>query len=319
MTEEAKTEKPLPRKGALLDQAKPAEEKKNKRYRLKVLLGGPSGSGKTQSIITLPREEGKRILVLDFDGRAATLDGEEGIDVLTLFDQSPTSPKAWRAGEQVRKELWALVKKEAQGGEPFPYSAVVEDSLTMMGNVSMNDATTLDTEHLGLGGAPGQSHWLPQIKFLRDHINSMRMLPCHYILTCHMEPMQDDEAGTFKLFPKVTRSLKPEIPTWFNETYFCRRTETKKSGEGKKVVYYWVTAGTKKYDFFKSTLNNKGLYWKDPVVVNLSKEPAGFSLLLALRFGGVKQAETIEEEVEEREEEGKEEKKEKPTTEKGKK
>ncbi|KKL81672.1 hypothetical protein LCGC14_1992460, partial [marine sediment metagenome] len=265
---------------SILDHAKDAKDMAlEENYRIKALLGGPSGSGKTQVLITLPREEGKKILVVDYDNRAQTLAGEEGIKILTLFDRDPNSPKAWRAGEALKKELWALVKK----GE-FPYSAVVEDGLSMMGTIAMNDATTLDVEHLGLGGAPGRSHWMPQIHFLRTHINSMRQLPCHYILTCHMEFMEDSKTGSLKMYPKVTKSLKPELPAWFNETYYCFRKGVKDG----RVSYRWLTAGTGDMDFFKSTLNQKGLYWRDPIVVNLQSEPCGFRRLFAYRFGDLK-------------------------------
>lgn len=309
------------KKGLLASAVGAREYGKGKLYRLKALLGGPSGGGKTQSVVTLPLERWqeekppeealevlgeefieeplKPILVLDFDGRAEVLAGEENIKILRLFDPNPNSPKGWRAGEKIRKELWALAKKGV-----FPFSGVVEDSLSSMGDSAMNEALTYDTEHLGLGGAPGRSHWMPQITFLKNHINSMRMLPCHYILTCHLEPMQEEETGVIKIYPKVTRSLKSVIPTWFNETYFVNRI--KKKG---KVIYYWNTAGTGKNDFFKSTLNAQGKFWSDPVIINLDKEPRGFELLYALRFGGVKQERVSFEEpdeapVEEFEEEG---------------
>ena len=171
-----------------------------------------------------------------------------------------------------------MVKKKE-----FPFSAVVEDSLSMMGQVAMNDATTLDTEHLGLGGSPGQSHWLPQIHYLRTHINGMRLLPCHYVLNAHLDSMVVGDTGV-KYYPKTTRSLKPEIPTWFNETYRIGR----KAKEGGGVVYYWMTAGSGRYDLLKSTLNTRGKFWKDPVVLNLDKKVAGFSKVLALRFGKTK-------------------------------
>ena len=264
---------------AILDHAKDAKDMAlEENYRIKALLGGPSGSGKTQAVVTLPREEGKKILVIDYDNRALTLAGEEGIEILTLFDKDPNSPKAWRAGEVLRKELWALVKK----GE-FPYSAVVEDGLTLMGNIAMNDALTLDG-NTGLGGSPARHHYLPQIHFLRTHINSMRMLPCHYVVTCHMEDVEDAKSGTTKTYPRVTRSLKPECPAWFNETYYCFRKEVKDG----KTSYRWITAGSGELDFFKSTLNNKGLYWRDPIVVNLQSEPCGFRRLFAYRFGDLK-------------------------------
>ena len=271
----------------ILDRAKSAGEMAiQKGYRLKVLQVSPSGNGKTQNTITLPQEEGKEILLIDYDNRAQSLYGELGIKILTLFDPDPNSPKAWVAAEVLRRELWGLVK-----GGVFPYSAIVEDGLSMMLQIAMNHALTFDMEHVGLGGAPGQSHWMPQIHFIRSHINSMRMLPCHYVLNAHLESLNDGVDGVLKYFPKVTKSLRPELPAWFNETYLCRKKVAEGKDGKKKLSYYWITSGTGKFDFFKSTLNTQGKFWNDPMKINLDEKPAGFSKLLALRFGELEREE----------------------------
>lgn len=263
------------KKAAILDRAIPAKDMEvGENYLIKAFLAGPSGSGKTQSSITLPKTEEKPLLLVDYDGRAETVAGEDGVKVLKLFDPDPDSPKAWDEGEKVRKELWSLTR----GGD-FPYSGIIEDSLSMMARIAMNSAVLLDPKR-GLGGAPAKQHWMPQIYYLVKHINSMRMLPCHYVLTGHMELLVDEESGSVKILPKVTRSLRTELPAWFNETYYTHREKVK-----EKVQYFWTTAGTGKYEFFKSTLNNKGKYWKDPVEIDLDKPPAGFEGLLKRRFG----------------------------------
>ena len=286
MTEEKKTDSK-----SVLSRAKDTSTMAiQKGYRLKVLQVAASGRGKTQNLITLPREEGKEILVIDFDNRAHCLYGEPGIKLLTLFDPDPNSPKAWVAAEYLRRELWSLVKK----GD-FPYSAVCEDGLSMMLRIAMNHALTFDMEHVGLGGAPGQSHWLPQIHFITTHINSMRMLPCHYVLNAHPEAVPDGVDGQLKYFPKVTKSLRPELPAWFNETFLCGKKVAEGKDGKKKLLHYWITTGTGKYDFFKSTLNTQGKYWKDPVIVDLEEKPAGFSKLLALRFGELEDSRKEEE------------------------
>ena len=252
-------------------------------YLIKAALLGHTGSGKTQAIVTLPLKGEKPILFVDYDGRGETLAGEPNIKWLKLFDPDPTSPKAWNDAESTRTQLWALARK----GD-FPYSAVVEDSLTMMAQIAMNFALTTDSKR-GLGGSPAKQHYNPQIYALRKHINSMRMLPCHYLITGHFEMLQDEEDGSLKILPKITRSLRTEFPSWFNETYHCYVVEESVSGSTKPVPrYYWRTSGTKKYEFFKSTLNNKGKYWDDPILVNLDEPEAGFRKLMKLRFKGEK-------------------------------
>ena len=244
------------------------------------LLGGPSGSGKTQSAITLPKSKEKPLLLIDFDGRWETVrdEIEEGtVKLLELFDEDPDSPKGWNRAEDLRKELSARARKP-----DFPFSGIIEDSLSMMSRVAMNSALKTDKKR-GLGGAPAKQHYIPQIAFLVKHINVMRTLPCHYILTCHFDIEKDEDDGKLKIQPKVTRSLRSEIPTWFNEVYRCYRNP----GKEGKMLYFWETAGTGKYEFFKSTLNNKQRYWIDPIEIDFSKSPIGFEDLIQRRTKNV--------------------------------
>ena len=266
-------------KEPILSKVMTDEQAKSTSLRLiKAALMGPTGSGKTQSSITLPKTIEKPLLLVDFDNRWETVreQVEEGtVKVLTLFDPDPASPKAWNEAEDLRKELWTLARK----GD-FPYSGVIEDGLSMMARIAMNSALLLDNKR-GLGGAPAKQHYMPQIQFLVKHINSMRMLPCHYILNTHFEMLVDESEGKIKILPKVTRSLRTELPSWFNETYYCHREQ----GKDNKINYFWTTAGTGKYDFFKSTLNNKQKFWKDPIEIDFDKSPVGFEKLIELRFG----------------------------------
>lgn len=246
---------------------------------IKAFLAGPTGAGKTLSATTLPRINGKPLLLLDLDGRAETVAGEPGIEILPLYDDRPESPRAWEAVETVRKELVSIARRCKKDGSPFPYSGIIEDSLSMLAVIAMNSALLLDNKR-GLGGAPAQQHWMPQITYLRKHINAMRVLPCHYVLTSHFELIVDGDSNEIKILPKVTRSLRTELPSWFNESYRCYREQTKDG-----VSYFWMTMGTGKYEFFKSALNKKGKYWKDPVQINFDDPPVGFERLIQLRFG----------------------------------
>jgi hypothetical protein len=243
---------------------------------IKGALLGPTGSGKTQSSITLPKSKEKPLLLVDLDGRWETVreEVEAGtVKVLSLFDPDPASPKAWDQIESLRKELWSLARK----GE-FPFSGIIEDGLSMMARLAMNSALLLDSKR-GLGGAAAKQHYIPQIHYLVTHINSMRTLPCHYIINGHFDMMQDEEDGKLKILPKITKSLRTEFPSWFNEVYYCFRDEDKESN----LRYYWTTAGVGRYDFFKSTLNNKQKYWDDPIMIDFSKSPVGFEKLLSFR------------------------------------
>lgn len=252
----------------------------NERRFIKAFLAGPTGTGKTMGATTLPLINGKPLLLIDLDGRWETVAGMPNLKILQLYDESPESAKAWNEVEDTRKWLWSLARKAGKGEEEFPYSGIIEDGLSMLTQLAMNSALLLDNKR-GLGGAPAQQHWLPQIHYIRKHINAMRNLPCHYVLTGHLELINDEDTGGIKILPKVTRSLRTELPSWFNEVYLCHREKVKEN-----IVYYWTTGGTGKYEFFKSALNKLGKFWKDPIEVNFDKPPVGFQHLLKLREKG---------------------------------
>jgi hypothetical protein len=272
------TKAPAPR-AAILDQVQGKELLAgNPAFYFKVMLGGPTGSGKTQGAITLPKSVDKPLLLIDYDNRWETARDEieaGTVKLLTLYDPDPNSPKGWEQAQALRQELWSLARK----GD-FPYSGVIEDGLSMMATLAMNAALKLDPK-TGLGGAPAKQHYVPQITFIKNHINSMRSLPCHYVICAHFDLEKDEDDGSIKILPKVTRSLRTEIPSWFNEVYRCFRT----SEERGVMRYFWETAGTGKYEFFKSTTNNKQRYWKDPVEIDFKSPPVGFERLYQARFG----------------------------------
>lgn len=263
-----------------LEQAKPATsyELDPETYKIKAFLAGPSGSGKTQSIITLPG----RKLLLDFDGRAETIAGTPEVSIIKIVEPDPRSPRAWSKVEDVLKEITsAFIKKE------FPYDTIIADGLTMLGRYSMNWALLLDPGR-GLGGAPAQQHYLPQMDTLSKWVLKLLALPLNIGVTGHLELFEDKKAGTTHLYPKITGKLRTEVANWFNETYYCYRVKGEKGGA---LVYYWMTAGAGRQEFFKSSMNSLGKYWKDPIKLEFGTDkPVGFQDLLGRRFKGGKAA-----------------------------
>ena len=260
--------------GKILDEAKPAEEMKRESYLLKTLICSESGGGKTTgAALTLP----KPVLLLDYDNRAQSVVGFEGIDVIPCFEADSRSPKAWDRAENIRKEIWVAVR-----GGTFKYASVLEDGLSSLNRICMNWALLLDPKR-GLGGSPAKQHYGLHIKNLADHILSMIALPVHYCLTGHFNLTEDEETGAHKYLPKIYgKQARTDVPTWFDECYLAyHKTDEKEHRER----YYWHTAGFGRYEFFKSTLNQLGKFWKNPVEVDLEESPAGFEKLLELRFG----------------------------------
>ena len=269
---------PQSKRPSVLEGAKSAIDINEKDYKIKGMLAGPSGTGKTQSASTLPG----RLLYIDYDGRSETLAGLESVDIIDCYDADPKSPKAWMKAEEIKKEIWSQVRKQT-----FPYDGIIEDGLSQMLRYCMNWSLLLDPKR-GLGGTPAQQHWMPQMKNVGDHILSLKSLPLHYLLTAHLEIIEDQDMGGLKYFPKATGKMRTEIPGWFNECYFCHRHPD----DNGKLRYYWTTSGNGRWDFLKSTLNQLGKYWNDPIEINFSKEPVGFKDLLERRFHPSKKGES---------------------------
>ena len=260
-----------PKEENILNEVKPASELiLPKNYKIKGMLAGPSGTGKTQSASTLPG----KLLLVDYDGRAETLAGLPNIDILDCYDADPHSPKAWMRAEKIKKDIWSQVRAKT-----FPYDGIIEDGLTQMLRYCMNWSLLLDSKR-GLGGSPAKQHYMPQMKNVSDHILSLKSLPVHYLLTAHLEIIEDEEMGGLKYLPKATGKMRTEIPGWFNECYSCSREKDKNS----RLRYYWKTAGAGRWDFLKSTLNQLGKWWEDPIEIDFNKENVGFADLLGRRF-----------------------------------
>lgn len=241
-------------------------------YKLKALLLGKSGSGKTTSAgFTLP----KPVLVIDYDGRAESLIGVEGIDLLRM-SADPSKPDRWQRGvERLTDELWSQARDKT-----LKYASILEAGLTSMNRMAMYWALLLDPKR-GLGGSPAMQHYAPQMKTLQDHILRMLSLPVHYVLEAHYLLLEDEETGGTAFVPMLYgKTTKTELPGMFNECYHCFHIADKNG----KERYYWHTAGTGRYDFMKSSLNQQGKFWTDPVEIDLNQSNTGFQKLLRLRF-----------------------------------
>jgi len=257
----------------ILDRAEnaAATELDPKTYLIKVYLAGDSGSGKTQAMVTMP---GRKLLI-DLDNRAETVVGTKNLHILRCYEADPRSPKAWMELLNIQKQIIVDIK-----ANDFPFESIIYDGLTMMGRISMNWALLLDGKR-GLGGCPAQQHYLPQMDNLAKFVLSSLTLPRHIGYTGHIELHEDMEDGKMKFYPKITGKLRTELPNWFNETYKCDRV----LAIDGKVSYRWLTAGSGRDEFFKSSLNTLGKYWKDPITLDFDEEKVGFVDLLNRRFG----------------------------------
>lgn len=247
---------------------------------IKAFIAGHSGSGKTQCSMTLP---GRKLLI-DIDNRAETVAGWPETRFIPCHHPDPRSVEPWNKLVKIQ----AAIVNDVNKGD-FPFESIIYDGATMMGRYSMNWALMLDS-HRGLGGAPARQHYLPQMDVMARFIIGTLSVPRNILWTGHVELFADDEGGPQIFLPKITGKLRTEISNWFNETYLCFRIEGK---EGERE-YKWMTGGDGRYEFFKSSMNSLGRYWKDPIPLDFNQKVVGFEDLLKRRFGNDFKSERFE-------------------------
>jgi len=263
----------------ILRKRKRAVEIDEKTYKIKGLLTGPSGGGKSTGAVTFDGPE----LLLDLENRSASLIDTPDLEIINIDELDTEKPTAWKELIQLKDELWAVARSEQE----FPWTAIVVDGCTRLGRYAMSEALQLrETQGKQAGQlmktAPGggplwENHYAPQMHFMSTFIMQMIPLPCHVIFTAHLDFYENKDLNTVHIFPKFLGKVRSEVSSWFNETYFCEYSTRKKE-------YIWKTIPFGRYDFLKSSLNTRGKYWSEDLVIDLDKEPAGFMDLLQRRF-----------------------------------
>jgi len=110
---------------------------------------------------------------------------------------------------------------------------------------------------------------------VKQTIKSFLGLPCFVIFTNHEDLIESDEDGTIYYLPKGTGKMKTDIPKWFNETYYAWRNPHK-----RKARYYWETQGSDKREYLKSSMNQLGALWDNPIEITLTLEGMTSSTLV---------------------------------------
>lgn len=273
-------------KESILAKAQKSEDLKELRqnYKIRAMLLGESGGGKTTAAISLP---GRKLLV-DFDGRSATVSGIAGVDILQIVETDLSKPQAWNDAITLRDEIWTAIKNKS-----FPYSGIIWDGISGMNRYAMNFCLSLRTKtgqlaELGFGGTPAQHHYSPYMQEMSKFIFNCLAMPVHTVFTGHYYVYEDGTTNKIEYWPKLFGNIRTEVGSWFNECYACYNlTQTIKEGNEtkKKQKYYWQTASDAKLGFLKSSLNQLGKYWQSPIELNPDNKVWGFEELLNLRFG----------------------------------
>jgi hypothetical protein len=281
--------------------AKKVAEDLQQNFRFRGMFVGQSKTGKTTAAMTLA---GKKLLI-DTDNRWRSVAGWPDVEVLPILDlassqsvkaglsvsdlSQDTLVRAWSILYDVNNELWLKARKDQ-----LPYDVIVPDGLSSMNRIAMAFILSLKKEDgkdmaTGIAGAPAQHHYGPQMHILAQIIHSLSSLPCHFILTGHMELWEDKKAGTIKYYPRMYGKTRNEIGSWFDECYETTRKFSPKEGIPH---HYLTTTGYGNKEFLGSSMNLEGKFWKSPFRVDLSKKPCGIQELIELRFNPNKKEDT---------------------------
>jgi len=198
----------------------------------KFLIYGPVGTGKTRLASTCP----KPVLVHSFDPGGTTTIRDHvghGITIDDSFEaENNNKPTQW--------QRWVQVTDRMQVSGMFDgIGTYVLDSLTTWSDAAMNEVLRLD-------GRPGQAIQLQDYNSQYVKILSMlkvlNTLPCHVLVTAHIEMTQDEVTGRIISSLLATGKMKTKIPLLFSEM-FLAQVSAKPSG----LEYSLLTRNNARY------------------------------------------------------------------------
>lgn len=104
------------------------------------------------------------------------------------------------------------------------------------------------------GGVPQQNDWLPQMTVFENIMNVVTALPCHVVVTFHLDMKEDAATGQLIFRPMITGKLAVRIPLMFSEIYVAIASTTSKGTE-----YSFLTQSTGRY-MARTRMGQDGLF-----------------------------------------------------------
>jgi hypothetical protein len=211
-----------------------------------LLLLGQSGSGKTNLASTCV----KPVHIDSFDSGGTKhlkdLIKKGEIIVDTSFEgDDPFNPKAFKAWEE------KMNKRDAMNYWNYLGTYILDSSTTWSAAI-MNSI-------LKSAGIPGQAprfthDYHPQKVRIQNWVKAMLRMPCHFILTGHLDPVKDEVTGRVEYRYMTTGKGDITIPLEFDEIWVCDTKETSKG-----VEYRILTQKTGSYATVRTRIG-KGVF-----------------------------------------------------------
>lgn len=180
----------------------------------RILLMGDSGTGKTHFIGTMPQP-----FVADFDRGLQTLRGKK---VMAM---------------NYSIEDWAAFRKEVQAwrfGTKYECQTFCVDSLSMAADAAMQYVLKKNGR---AGQQPTIADWGEAIREVKDVLAYVTTLPCHVVVTAHLEMVKDELLGDLQYRPLIFgKDLPSRLGIYFDDV-FRTVVQTKLEG-GKQVSAY---------------------------------------------------------------------------------
>uniref|UniRef100_A0A6M3LQ61 Putative ATPase domain containing protein n=1 Tax=viral metagenome TaxID=1070528 RepID=A0A6M3LQ61_9ZZZZ len=233
-----------------LDVVKATDLSYGKGFYVSALLTGPAGSGKTTGALSMP---GRKLLLDSDQGREVTM-GRQDVDIVSISEPDPASPRGWLDAQKIRKEISSQVARGV-----FPYDVVIDDSITRKYELGLLYVMLMDSKR-GDGGTPVSSHWMAQKKEMMVDLEFYIHAPFHYIATVHEVAEKDELLGSIQYWPAITGKDSERVVRRFREVYHCFSV-IKGGGEDARAEFKWRTMKEAQREYLKSSMNTDQKYW----------------------------------------------------------
>lgn len=240
------------------------------------LIYGYKGAGKTHTLSTAP----KPLLIHSFDPGGTRLRViQEGVAAgkIMVDNRFEYTDKAF--GSKVvpknksRFNIWKdEVNRIGDAGLWDEIATYAIDSGTFWTDCIMDE---LLREANRIGEAPTLPEYGKQQIVVRECLSSLLALPCHFIMTGHIEQVRDDVSGKLYTSLLATGKLKAKIPPMFDEFYVCVSEEVEK-GSQKGTERYLLTTNDGKLEAGTRIGSGKFTKKEEPNIQGLLKK-AGYA------------------------------------------